>query len=181
MRFAAKLGSLASLLLTLAAPGIANAGVIVDTYDPANPVYLTTWNTPFTYQHNLLNHGYVPGTAITSAELDLRLFDTPLTGETLSIRFDGNLATSISNIPFTLSGSDYQAAVQASLLADGLLNVSISLGCNYSARGKCLLPQDFVFDKSTLTVTTADVPEPASLAVFGAGLLGLAALRRRRA
>lgn len=181
MRFAAKLCSLASVLLALAAPGAANAGVIVDTYDPALPVYLTTWNTPFTYQHSLLTHGYVPGTAITSAELDLRLFDTPLTSETLTIRFDGGLATTISNIPFTLSGSEYQAAVQASLLDDGLLNVSISLGCNFSARGNCLLPQDFIFDRSTLTVTTADVPEPASLAVFGAGLLGLAALRRRSA
>jgi hypothetical protein len=181
MRFAARLASLASILIALAAPGAANAGLIVDTYDPTAPVYLNTWNSPFTYQHNLLTHGYVPGTAITNAELDLKLFDTPLTSETLTIRFDGNLAATITNVPFTLFGTEYEAAVQASLLSDGLLNVSISLGCNFNVRGTCILPQDVIFDRSTLTVTTADVPEPASLAVFGAGLLGLAALRRRRA
>jgi hypothetical protein len=39
----------------------------------------------------------------------------------------------------------------------------------------------YVKNGGQLTLETNEVPEPASLAIFGAGLLGLAALRRRKA
>ena len=39
---------------------------------------------------------------------------------------------------------------------------------------------DWYYKKSKLTITSAEVPEPASLGIFGLGLLSIAALRRRR-
>lgn len=179
MRFE-KMVAVLSVSLAFALPGLARAAVITDVYDPDPAAYISTWNSPYTYQHNLLIHGYQAGTPITAASLDLDLFDAPFGNETVHLSFDGTPGGTITNVPFTLDGTNYSFGVQTSLLTDGLLNVSVSMGCNLSVLGTCVLPQDVILARSTLTVTTSDVPEPASAAVFGLGLLALSRVRRSR-
>jgi hypothetical protein len=114
---------------------------------------------------------------ITSATLSIVLGDDALFGdipilgdgqESVSFSFDGTGWTSPENIGL-LDVFDFQFDT---LLLDGVLGVSIR-----ATRG------DFDFRLSSLSVRgdRAAVPEPVSLALFGAGMLGLLAFAGRKA
>ena len=184
MKLFKKMLSAVALAGAMGIPALSSAAVIVDVFNPQPDVEINTYNSPYTYTHNLLTHGYVPGTPITSGTIDIVLKDDlDLLGqETVSFFFDSLFGGSVSNVPISIFGSSslYNFSLSTALLTDGLLNVSLSVGCNGSAFGHCFLPQDVIFAKSTLTANVSEVPEPATLGILGLGLLGLAGLRRRR-
>jgi len=168
-------GIFAGILLTTTT---ANALLIVDTVDQSAFV---GWFDTYEYTHNLLDDGFIPGTA-TSGTIEIQFSDDNKgwfeNWEVILVVVDtfdfdtGGLLFSASSFY-----NDLEVNALAKINDTGMLDITIGslLGDFYV--GQSVLSVEV---NDVLTAEVSDIPEPSILAIFGLGLLGLGISHRIR-
>ncbi|WP_028672096.1 PEP-CTERM sorting domain-containing protein [Saccharospirillum impatiens] len=153
----------------VASISVAHAGLIVDTVEQNQ--YLSNLDS-YSYTHDLNDDGFTLGSAV-SGTLSIDINDDT---DKWYKSFEWTLVT-VEDFDFDTGGytfyandfnSELELQALASLNANGMLDVKVTS-----------LLGDFYVGNSVLSVIT-EVPEPGTIALVGAGLLGLFVARRRK-
>jgi hypothetical protein len=162
---------------SLSGAAIAGPATWTDSYD-FTPDRLVTIFTPVVYTHDITGSGeFVVGVdTVDSYSLSFNLYDDKDAGmfgepEIAIFSQPGHL---IDTAFFNLSGSE-----SGGWSLSGLWQIE---NCGRLSVAISALLGDFYLGDSTLTVkgTKNSVPEPGTLALFGAALLGFGLMRRKR-
>jgi len=150
----------------------ANAGPVTWTdFHDFTPDRLVSFFNPVIYSHDITDDGFSSGfDQVDSYALTFNLYDDRDNASEIALFSQpGDL---FSNTFFNLTGTEsagWTLAGAWQLESSGHLTVAISS-----------LLGDFYLGSSTLTVKGHSVPEPGTLALFGAALLGFGLIRRKR-
>ena len=164
-------GFLAALLIS--APLLAHATTWTDVID-FNPDPQITPYTSISYTHDITDNGFNPNTD-TATKYDLTLYLTNSGRDWFDVVFIDQPGFNLSDVNIFANWTYESATTHQTYQGLLSLNDNGKLDITVEAVGS------FFLDASALNVTGrsgANVPEPSSLALLAAGMIGIVAMRR---